>query len=686
MIRLGWIRRHGNSVDEGVDRADRTPAASGSRPGEELISVTSKATGDAATRSRLTDLRQALRRFAPRLAGLQGRLILPYVILTMLIAMVGTYVITRLVTSSVRERFTNQLYEASRVAADELVRRERSHLANLRLMSFTEGVAQALEAGDRTVLTALLTPLALNYEVAAVSAVDLDGREVLTLLRDPDTGQMQALQGSDFSDFAPVVNVLQERVDELGDKYSGMMPITNYGAYMFTSAPVHVSGDRLVGVLMVGSRLQDLLVGMKAQALGDMLVLDESGKLMVSTLVEPEEGFAILELTPEEASSLTVPLSREVTLYGRRFQVVYTPMLLRRQQIGELGVALPSSYVVSAEATSRNTFAWLFSAGTGVVIALGYWLAQSIARPIMRLRDMTQAVASGDLEQASGMERPDEIGELASAFDTMTLKLRERTAEAARLYDETVKRNRELAEINQRLQETQQQLIQSEKLAAVGQLTAGIVHDVKNPLAVIKGLAEELKEEPSIPVEARVHLDSIRANAGRASAIVTDLLTFARQSTPAMVQRDICEAVRASLRLTEYLTRKGKVTVVTDLPDTTVLVTYDPQQIEQVLINLINNAVQAMPDGGTLRVTLRQAGEAVAIAIQDTGNGIPPENLSRVFDPFFTTKKEAEGTGLGLSVSYGIVTHHHGRLDVESQVGQGSTFTVLLPVEQESTG
>ncbi len=673
MIRIGWIRRHGASADERADWTEASVAEPG--PRQDPASTPVRTMGVAEKQSRSADIGKALRRLAPALAGLQGRLILPYVLLTMIIAMVGTYVITRLVTSSVRERFTNQLYEASRVAADELVRRERSHLSNLRLMSFSQGVAQALAARDRVTLTAVLTPLALNNEVAAVTAVDLNGQEVLTLLRDPDSDQMQSTQGDDFSSFGPVANVLAERVDDQGDKFSGIVT-TVFGPYVFTSAPVRGDDDQLVGALMVGSRLEDMLLEMKAQALGDMIVLDDTGALLASTLVEPEEGFSTLELSAEEASSLAVPLTREVTLYGRRFQVVYTPMLLRREQIGVLGV--------SAEATSRNTFSWLFSIGTGVVIALGYWLAQSIARPILKLRDMSQAVAAGDLAQASGMARRDEIGELASAFDTMTLRLRERTAEAARLYAETVKRNRELAEINQRLQEAQQQLIQSEKLAAVGQLTAGIVHDVKNPLAVIKGLAEELKEEPAIPVEARVHLDAIRANAGRASAIVTDLLTFARQSTPAMVQRDICEAVRASLRLTEYLTRKGKVTVVTDIPDTTVLVTYDPQQIEQVLINLITNAVQAMPDGGTLRASLQQSGDAVAIAVQDTGVGIRPEDLSRVFDPFFTTKKEGEGTGLGLSVSYGIVTRHHGRLDVESEVGRGSTFTVLLPVEQEA--
>jgi two-component system NtrC family sensor kinase len=300
----------------------------------------------------------------------------------------------------------------------------------------------------------------------------------------------------------------------------------------------------------------------------------------------------------------------------------------------------------------------------------------------LRLRALSQAVAAGDLDQKTELDRPDEIGELAEAFDTMTQHLRERTDEAARLYAETVQRNQELAEINTRLQTAQQQLVQSEKLAAVGQLTAGIVHDVKNPLAVIKGMAESLQEEPELKPYATRELALIRESATKANQIVSDLLTFSRQSTPEMKLQDLKATVEAALRITAFLARKANVQVSAALPDQSVYMIYDAQQIEQVLINLIHNAIQAMPQGGALRVSLSQAAEAVALAVQDTGTGISPENLRRIFDPFFTTKPEGEGTGLGLSVSYGIIARHHGRIDVESVVGQGTTFTILLPKQQ----
>jgi signal transduction histidine kinase len=614
----------------------------------------------------------------PRLARLQAKLIIPYVLLTVLIALAGTFIVTRLVTSSVRERFVNQLFEASRVAGDGIVRRERTHLVDLRLLAFTEGVPEAMARRDADRLQELLWPLILNNGMEVATAVGLDGTEILSLARDPQTNEYVASRGLDFASLDIVRRVLSGQVDDQGDKYVGFLE-TTYGAYLFTSAPVHDAAGNLVGVMLRGSRLESLLAEMKAQSLADIVVLDQQGALVATTLPQPDEGFDALVLDPAETADVDPSMTRDLTLYGRPFQAVYAPLQVRQQPMGILVVVLPSNYIVSTEATSRNTFSLVFSLVTAGVIVIGYLLSQSIARPILKLRTISQAVAAGDLEQSTGLESPDEIGDLASAFDTMTVRLRERTEEAARLYAETVQRNKELADANSRLQATQAQLVQSEKLAAVGQLTAGIVHDVKNPLAVIKGLAEELREEPGLVEPVREQLTVIRDNAARANTIVSDLLKFARQSKPEMKPLDMRESVEAAVRLTEYLARKGNVKVIVDLPSRAAVGVYDPQQIEQVLINLIQNAIQAMPGGGMLRVNLSLAAGAMAIAIADTGIGIPPENLTRVFDPFFTTKPEGEGTGLGLSVSYGIVSRHGGKIGVESKVGQGTTFTILLP-------
>ena len=624
------------------------------------------------------------RRWLRRLANLRTELIVPYIILTLLIAMVGTFVVTRLVTSSIRERFVNQMVEASRIAADGVVRHEQRNLSALRLLAFTEGVAPALAQRDADALQKLLLPLALNNSSEVITVIDLNGREVLTLAYDPQTKQYLSSTGADFSVVDLATNVLQGKTDVTGDKFAGLLS-TPQGPYLFTSAPVRDTNNAVVGAILIGTRLSTLLADLKTQTYADVVMLDRQRQLLGTTLPEPEGGYAELERAAASASPIGSAATQDLQLYGRGYQISFTPLLIRRETVGTVGVVLPSNYLVDTEATSRNAFSLFFALITVAVVVLGYLLSTSIARPILRLRALSQAVAAGDLDQKTELDRPDEIGELAEAFDTMTQHLRERTDEAARLYAETIQRNTELAEINVRLQNAQQQLVQSEKLAAVGQLTAGIVHDVKNPLAVIKGLAELLQEEPGLEAYANKDLALIRESATKANQIVSDLLTFSRQSTPEMQRQDLKATVEAALRITAYLTRKAHVQVIAALPDQAVYATYDAQQIEQVLINLIQNAIQSMPQGGTLRASLSQAHEAVALAVQDTGVGIPPDNLHRIFDPFFTTKPAGEGTGLGLSVSYGIVARHHGRIDVDSVVGQGTTFTILLPTQQPDT-
>ncbi len=615
----------------------------------------------------------------PKFAGLKSKLIIPYVLLTIALATVGMFVVTWLVTSSLRERFVNQLLEASRVAADGIVRQERAHLEDLRLMAFTQGVPEAMARRDATALYDLLLPLAMNNGVAVFSALDGQGRELITLARSPEDGHYARSDGADFSGYPLVADILQARQDGIGDKFIALLP-TARGTYMFTSAPVRDAEGHLAGVLLVGTSLDSILADLKMQALADAFILDSSGKLLATTLPAPDEGYGALEVAPSAVASLNTSETHNLRLYRRNFQAVDAPLIVRQQTLGVLGVVLPSTFVTAAGSTSRNLFGLLFALGTVAVIIVGYLLAQSIARPILRLRAVSQAVAAGDLEQRIGLEQDDEIGELASAFDRMTLKLRERTAEAARLYHEATQRNKELAAANSTLQAAQQQLVQSEKLAAVGQLTAGIVHDVKNPLAIIIGLAEELPEQCQLGDLTLKSLRTIRDHGRRANQIVTDLLKFARSATPELKWQDVRGTLEMVLHLTEYLVRKGKIEVIRDLPSTPVMARYDAAQIEQVFMNLVQNAIQAMPDGGTLRVNLSQAEQAVAVAVQDTGIGISPDNLNRIFDPFFTTKPPGEGTGLGLSVSYGIVARHGGRIDVDSTLGEGATFTVLLPV------
>ena len=656
----------------------RLSMKSKSNPGKTHKRVTEKSTSASLRRSsgRLSMLFGRLQQFLS-LPSLQSKLTVPYALLTLVFTIVGIFILTRLVTSSIRERFTNQLYEASRVASDGIVLQEKEHLENLRSMSYTAGVAHALINRDTQELENLLLPLAMNNQVEILTLVDVNGSEVLTLALDPATGQYLRVNGKDFSSFPPIEKILKGNVDEKGDKFAGLLQAKD-GMVLFTSVAVRRSNGELAGVLMVGTYLDHLVSDLKTRALADTVLLDKNGNLLTTTLAAEDSGYEVLEETARLQVANTSAQSHNLKLYQRGYQVVYAPLIIRGENFGWLGVLLPDQFVVSTEATSRISLSLMFTFGTLMILLIGRLLALNISRPILELRKMTEDVAKGNLQQTINLQRSDEVGELAKSFNIMTLQLRERTDEAKTLLEESIQRNQQLAEINTRLRNTQMQLVQSEKLAAIGQLTAGIVHDVKNPLAAIQGMTDMLRKDPSLPSEARQDIGVIHRSAVNATKIVTDLLKFARQAPPELKSQDLRETVYAALYLNRYIIRKANVKVIAEVSDQPIMATYDALQVEQVLINLIQNAVQAMPQGGYLKVALAKTNGTAKIALFDTGSGIPPENLKRIFDPFFTTKEN--GTGLGLSTSYGIIASHQGEIVVQSQLGKGTCFRILLPL------
>jgi two-component system NtrC family sensor kinase len=256
----------------------------------------------------------------------------------------------------------------------------------------------------------------------------------------------------------------------------------------------------------------------------------------------------------------------------------------------------------------------------------------------------------------------------------------------AELYGQLKEFNEELErrvqERTRELRTAQDQLIQSEKLATIGELAAGVAHEINNPIGVILGFAQvQLKRIDDQDPMFRP-LSIIEREGVRCKDIVQDLLDFARQSKPAPRRLNVNGVIEAAAHLMAHQANSDMVTVITsyapDLPD----VVADENQLQQVFSNIILNAYQAMPEGGELRITSRvQDGEVQAI-FSDSGMGIPPENIRHIFDPFFTTKEVGQGTGLGLSVSYGIVKQHSGTIEVQSENGAGATFIVKLPAAE----
>jgi signal transduction histidine kinase len=246
--------------------------------------------------------------------------------------------------------------------------------------------------------------------------------------------------------------------------------------------------------------------------------------------------------------------------------------------------------------------------------------------------------------------------------------------ENARLYEDL---KGQMAELKQ----TQAQLIQSAKLAAIGELAANIAHEINNPLTSVLGFASYLAEQAQPGDSMREELTMILEEATRARDIVRDLLDFSRRREFATEPADLNAVVEQTVAM---LRRQGALDNIAlreiyaaDLP----MVEIDVPRIKQVFVNIINNALHAMPNGGSLTLRTAAADNVVKVEFTDTGTGIAPDHLDKIFDPFFTTKPEVSGTGLGLSVSLGIVQSHGGNIEVKSEVGKGSTFTVRLPAK-----
>ncbi len=328
--------------------------------------------------------------------------------------------------------------------------------------------------------------------------------------------------------------------------------------------------------------------------------------------------------------------------------------------IGALGVAMleaPFTQPQRAHLTYFLIIVCATSIGTVVFLVL---LTRVATQPMERIVAMSRKVAAGDLSARVGMADTAELAVVGAAVDRM--------AEA-------------IAERESKLEEaTRRQISRSEKLASIGRLAAGIAHEINNPLTGVLMFAHLLQEKGGRDAEDAQDLEVIVSETERVRNIVRSLLDFARQSPPSKELLDINSVVRDTLKLVHKQAERTNVVIEERLGDELPAVWGDRNQLAQVFVNLSLNALEAMPDGGRLSVSTSAHDGRVVIVVQDTGCGIKAENLDRVFDPFFTTKPPGEGTGLGLSVSYGTVEQHGGELTVESREGAGTTMTVALPI------
>ncbi len=300
-------------------------------------------------------------------------------------------------------------------------------------------------------------------------------------------------------------------------------------------------------------------------------------------------------------------------------------------------------------------------------------LAKNIAEPIKRLEEVTKKIAAGDFSEKIRIRGRDELASLSASVNIMEDKLRDTMGAFKNAIT--------------KLNEKQAQLVETEKLATLGKFSAGVAHEINNPIAIINekaGLMKDLLEisEDSGNKEKFLGIiSSILDSVNRCKTITHRILGFARKSDIAFeafnINNTVKEAAEFMGKEMFYKSIRLEMNLQKDMPP----VKSDRGQLQQVFLNLIKNAIDAMEDGGIITIaTDLKDKDAVRIAIKDTGCGVPPENLNHIFEPFFTTKERKKGTGLGLSITYGIIKNLGGNIYVASEVGKGTTFTIELPV------
>jgi len=330
--------------------------------------------------------------------------------------------------------------------------------------------------------------------------------------------------------------------------------------------------------------------------------------------------------------------------------------------VGGLSVVTRIS-VSAAYLTARQLLSDLVIVGLIIIFIAsisGVVVSRKFTAPLEALSAAVRKIATGDFNVNVNIESGDEIGQLSNSFNDMAdeLLVRERSLKSAQLA-----------------------LVQSEKMAALGTLSAGLAHEVKNPLSAVLGYAQLSKRKLSQPEVLKKHLDIIENETRRCNEIIGNLMQFSRQEKGEFTDVTINEVVEKSVGIVDHQLGLKNVQVNMELAPDIPEIIGNPNQLQQVLMNLAINAQQAMdPDGGTVDIATYCNDDHVYISVSDTGPGISEEVAEKIFEPFFTTKPAGEGTGLGLSVTYGIIRDHKGDIRVEKADSGGARFIIELPL------
>jgi two-component system, NtrC family, sensor kinase len=619
--------------------------------------------------------------FSPRLS-LKARLIWSYLPILgiggLATSIVGSWIVSSTIMMQARRAVDHDFATTRTVYEQQLETLKLS----VEVAASGTTVERYLAGGEREALAAYLERIRRDAGFDFLTLTDAQGRAVF---------RVKGPAGNPPGD-ASSVSVVKAA---LGGRVAAATEIVPDGMALVAAAPVRLGAGGGVGtlygaVLLNGNfaivdRVWNLLF------LGDRFRDVDSGSvtlfqddLRISTNVRTAAGRAVGTRAP--AAVRDAVLRRGEVWRGRAFIVKdwyiseYAPIRnYAGQVIGMLSVGVLESTYTAIRNRVILSFFGIATAGFLLIIGITYYTIQNIIRPIGEMVAATRNIGAGRFDQEVRADSPGEIALLAESFNAMLKSLRQMKGdleEWGRTLEQKVKQRTE------ELVAMQARVAQSERLASLGLLAAGVAHEVNNPLGGILALTNLTVEDMRVDDPNRENLVEVIHQTERCRDIVRGLLEFSRQSRGITEPIDLNKVLQDTLALVSKQSAFFNIEAVCTFDPQLPAVMADRSQLQQVFLNILMNAVQAMNERGTISIATRLDGASgqVEASIADTGEGIPAEEIGRIFDPFFTTKENGHGTGLGLSIAYGIVTKYRGSIAVESELGKGTTFTVRMPV------
>jgi signal transduction histidine kinase len=626
--------------------------------------------------------------------SIRFKVILPYFLLTLLVAVTGVYVVTRLVANTLSERLVNQLLEAGRVVSDEFVRQELKHVETARIIAYTTGLAEAMLDTDRQEVASLAVPVADGLGVENLVLIDVNGREIVHLLRDAN-GNLEPVERYTGAPNSAIVQSLLAPGNAESPPRRGLgTNLVDGRYYYYTALPIPLE-DRFAGVVLIGTSFNTILPHLKSTSLADIIIYADGGQALATTLrgsTMEAEVLSELSISGQDFQEILrsdgLVQGENFSLDGRGYSLVRSPLEVGGDRLGAYAVILPLNYVIQSSAVSRNTYVILFGLAMVGVVLIGYFISRLIINPLHSLVTTSRAIAGGELERRTGIQSSDEIGFLASTFDEMTERLHQRTLELQRT-------NRVLEQLDRA------------KVKFI-QISA---HELRTPLTSIFGYAQLLKMKTHDNPELSSYVGSILAGTRGMTEIVNNMLDVSRidsraleLSTTTLFVDTVIDNVLSKIK---PACEERRIDLCIEGLKALPPICADPDLLQKVFYHIITNAVKYTPDGGRIQVSGRVVNEPegntqVEIATRDSGIGIDPQYQELVFQKFFQTgevrlhssgktKFKGGGPGLGLAIARGIIEAHHGRLWVESPghdevTNPGSTFYVRLPLSLNGNG